>query len=284
MNPESLLRQAVQAAAKAIVTAANEVSSPETCTTPGCNKRVSKPGHKFCYEHWKANQAQVIYKFDSSSSSSLLSATKISEKLGLEKNKVNSILAELGLVSKQNNGWVVTKRGIAFGAVQKTHPQDGNQYVLWHESILTNQVFLNTIDSIKGNSKEKNRTETNIDGGFRDRFRTNACHRTTDGHWVRSKAEVLIDNWLYMAGLVHAYERQLPIEEEAYCDFYVPAGKVYIEYWGYDSDPDYTARKKIKQEIYQKYQLHLIELTDEHIRNLDDYLPKMLLKFDIRVS
>ena len=47
-----------------------------------------------------------------------------------------------------------------------------------------------------------------------------------------SKAEMLIDNWLYMAEIVHAYERKLPIEEDVYCDFYIPKGKVYIEYWG----------------------------------------------------
>jgi hypothetical protein len=47
---------------------------------------------------------------------------------------------------------------------------------------------------------------------------------------VRSRAEVLIDNWLYMQGIVHAYERRLPIEEECYCDFYLPKG-VYIEFW-----------------------------------------------------
>ena len=87
-----------------------------------------------------------------------------------------------------------------------------------------------------------------------------------------------------MAGVVHAYERRLPIEEEMYCDFYVPAGKVYIEYWGYNNDPDYATRKKVKQELYKKYELNLIELSDEHIRNLDDYLPKMLLKFGVVVS
>tara|TARA_R110000787_G_scaffold55239_2_gene127641 strand:- start:5078 stop:5230 length:153 start_codon:yes stop_codon:yes gene_type:complete len=33
---------------------------------------------------------------------------------------------------------------------------------------------------------------------------------------------MLIDNWLYMAETVHAYERKLPIEEDVYCDFYIP--------------------------------------------------------------
>jgi len=33
-------------------------------------------------------------------------------------------------------------------------------------------------------------------------------YRTEDGHWVRSKAELIIDNWLYRGRIVHAYERR----------------------------------------------------------------------------
>jgi hypothetical protein len=115
--------------------------------------------------------------------------------------------------------------------------------------------------------------------GFRDKFP--AKHRTADGHLVRSKAEMLIDNWLYMAGIVHAYERKLPIEETLYCDFYIPTGKVYIEYWGYEDDSKYIVRKKIKQEIYKKYNLNLIELNDSDVLLLDDVLPKYLLKYGV---
>jgi hypothetical protein len=95
---------------------------------------------------------------------------------------------------------------------------------------------------------------------------------------------MLIDNWLYMAGIVHAYERRLPIEEEAYSDFYIPGGKVYIEYWGREDDAKYEARRKAKQELYRKYSLNLIELADEHIKNLDDELPKLLIKFSVVVG
>ena len=95
---------------------------------------------------------------------------------------------------------------------------------------------------------------------------------------------MLIDNWLYMSGIAHAYERQLPVEEDAICDFYIPEGKVYIEYWGIENDARYTARKKAKLEIYKKHGLNLIELTDDHIKNLDDHLPKMLLKHNIVVN
>lgn len=83
---------------------------------------------------------------------------------------------------------------------------------------------------------------------------------------MRSKAELLIDNWLYMAGIVHAYERRLPIQEEAYCDFYLPAGKVYLEYWGLEQEAAYAARQQAKRTIYARYQLQPIELTDAEIR------------------
>jgi len=115
---------------------------------------------------------------------------------------------------------------------------------------------------------------------FREKFKVE--HRATDGHFVRSKAEMLIDNWLYMAEIIHAYERKLPIEEDVYCDFYIPTGKVYIEYWGYENDSKYLNRKKDKIDIYQKYGFNLIELNDQDVLNLDDILPRLLLKFGIQ--
>ncbi|NOR72156.1 MAG: glycerol kinase, partial [Methylomarinum sp.] len=37
-----------------------------------------------------------------------------------------------------------------------------------------------------------------------------------------------------------------------------------------------------KQAIYQKYNFNLIELTDEEVLNLDDILPRLLLKFGVQ--
>jgi hypothetical protein len=214
----------------------------------------------------------------------LLSATQISEKLALHNRNVNRILAELGLLDKEQNGWVATRRGIGFGAVQKTYSQTGNPYVLWPESILENQVFIKTLaEYVNSDSSELSGLKISDAQRGRDKLPPGQL-RTTDGHWVRSRAEVIIDNCLYTAGVVHAYERRLPIEEEVYCDFYLPTGKVYIEYWGLENNPEYSARKKVKQEIYHKYEFDLIELSDEHIKNLDDYLPRLLLKFGIAVS
>ena len=133
--------------------------------------------------------------------------------------------------------------------------------------------------SIKSAEVAINVGETN----FRKKFP--ATKRANDGHLVRSKAELLIDNMLFEYKLAHAYEKKLPVEEEIYCDFYISqqSGDVYIEYWGLENDPKYQERKRKKIEIYKKYGFKLIELTDKDIENLDDFLPTKLLQFGIKV-
>lgn len=213
-----------------------------------------------------------------------ISATKLGAPYDVSAQRINQILSELGWIEKGIKGWVLTKLGTSVGGLQKEHPRTGVPYVVWPTSVLSNKTFVDNINEIQG--EQPNKTRDLIDdakaaaAGFRDKFE--AKLRTTDGHYVRSKAEMLIDNWLYMAEIVHAYERKLPIEEEVYCDFYIPSGKVYIEYWGYENDAKYLARKKKKQEIYEKYGFKLIELEDKDVQNLDDVLPKMLLKYEVR--
>lgn len=259
--------------------AAAQPPAGNQCSHPGCAKLVSRPGHTLCYEHWKASRSRP--QDQATPSFNLLVATQLSERLDLSSRRVNLLFAELGWIERQQQGWIVTAQGQALGGEQRHHPQTNTPFVVWPESILTNNVFQTAVKHLGGEDTSSTSVADNHEQNFRDRFP--AQHRTTDGHFVRSKAEVLIDNWLYMSGIVHAYERQLPVEEQVYCDFYLPAGKVYIEYWGFENDPIYSARRKIKQAVYRKYRLNLIELADEHIRNLDDYLPQVLLKFGISV-
>ena len=252
-----------------------KIGNKEVCTFPGCENVVSQPGFKFCYKHWKAVNAPLT-------PDATLNATALGEHFNLTSQRLNLVLAELGWISKDKKGWTLTPQGAALGAFQKEYSQTGVPYVLWPETILTNKAFLSTISSLTGETEPPSSKRVKEDSSFREKYAT--PYRATDGHWVRSKAEMLIDNWLYMSGVVHAYERQLPIEEDVFCDFYIPDGKLYIEYWGMERDPKYAARKKEKIEIYHKYGLNLIELTDEHVKNLDDQLPKALLKFNIVVS
>jgi hypothetical protein len=229
----------------------------------------------------------ISIEYYNGSKAKLLNATAIGKQFNVSSQRLNLILSELGWIEKDIAGWSITKLGKSIGGKQFEHESSGGFYVLWPDNILENKSLKNAfVDN--NNEKEAQVTpikteesNTNTSNNFREKFE--AKHRTKDGHFVRSRAEVIIDNTLYDYELVHAYEKKLPIEEEVYTDFYLPKAKVYIEYWGLENDPKYLERKKKKLEIYQKYDLKLIELNDEDIQNLDDHLPKKLLKFGIKV-
>ena len=213
----------------------------------------------------------------------LLTASAIAEQLKRVKpEKINLIFSELGWIEKDIRGWNITKLGKIAGGKQKEHVDSSKLYVLWPNNILENKSLKESLieNHIINDVKEKPKVDNN-ELSFRKKFP--ADHRTSDGHLVRSRAEVIIDNFLYNNQIIHSYERKVPIEEEIYCDFYIPMGKkVYIEFWGKVGDEQYDVRKNQKIEIYKKHQLNLIELTDNDITNLDDVLPGKLMKFEIK--
>ena len=86
-----------------------------------------------------------------------------------------------------------------------------------------------------------------------------------------------------MAGIVHVYERRLPVSSEAYAEFYLPSGNVYLEYMGQDSDRDYRQRKEIKLNLYKSHELNVIALEEDQLRHLDVHLPRLLFDFGIKI-
>ena len=209
----------------------------------------------------------------------LISSSNIGDTFDLSAQIVNNVLSELGWIKKGLKGWCIAEQGRKLNGVELTHSTSGVPYVKWPETIFDSKALNETISQFKGTEHKQKPAEDKGQIDFREKFE--AKLRTTDGHFVRSKAEMLIDNWLYMAEIVHAYERKLPIEEDVYSDFYIPTGKVYIEYWGYEEDKKYLDRKQTKIEIYKKYGFNLIEIGDKEVQNLDDHLPRLLLKFGI---
>ena len=225
-------------------------------------------------------------KFTEAVKETYQTATALGRTFGIPSTRMNYVLSELGWIQKALKGWTLTQQGVAVGGVQREDSRSGIPYVMWPDAIGSNPALRNTIEDIQGTASSAD-TEAISTGtpevkgnGFRDRFP--AKFRATDGHFVRSRSEMLIDNWLYMAELVHAYERKLPIEEDAYCDFYLPEGKVYIEFWGMEDDPKYAERMKVKKNLYAKYGFNLIDLNDADVHNLDDILPAKLLKFGVQ--
>lgn len=114
-----------------------------------------------------------------------------------------------------------------------------------------------------------------------------------DGHIVKSKSERDIDNYLFEAGIAHAYEKELSYgaseKEVLHPDFflldYLGKGKhVYIEHWGYEENNiQYTQTKKFKMPIYKKLGITLIntyEKTDA--KDIDAALNRKIKKENIK--
>ncbi len=198
---------------------------------------------------------------------------------------MNLLLNELGWTYKPRHGkgWSATKQGKRQGASVRT-ASSGAPYLVWPEKILTSRVLKRAISDFKGEvepKKSKGEKKSEYDD-FRKKYP--ATYRCMDGHYVRSRAEVMVDNWLYTNGIAHAYERKLPIEQDVYSDFFIKEGNVYIEFWGMESDKKYAARKKVKQKVYSDNDFSLIELNDDDLNNLDDILPKRLLRYGISLN
>lgn len=208
----------------------------------------------------------------------LLTSTQVGKHFGLSPTRINRLLNEIGWIDKGVKGWKLTDQGKKEGGHQRQHHRSGVPYVVWPQEILQHNALKQRVAEDKGDTEQVASEEK--PKSFRERFP--ATHRTADGHLVRSRAEMLIDNWLYMNEVVHAYERKLPVEEDVYSDFYIPTGKVYVEFWGMENEPKYVERKKQKIAIYEKYNMKLIQLRDKDITNLDDVMPRELLRFDIQ--
>lgn len=225
----------------------------------------------------------------------LLNATTLGKQFNISSQRFNLLLNELGWIEKTVAGWGVTKLGKNIGGRQFEHDASGGAYVLWPETITQHKDILDMFKEVskaKGQTREIGQIIDNVATDPADDFRKKypAEYRTKDGHYVRSKAELTIDDSLYLWGIPHAYEKKLPnTEQDVYSDFHIPSGKgrpkaVYIEYWGMENDEKYNQRKAKKIEIYNDLGLILIQLNDADIKNIEDSLQKYLLKHGIKVS
>ena len=207
------------------------------------------------------------------------SATQLGEKLKLNAKRMNQLLSELGWISKSEEGWSLTEAGIRAGGQQRTDKESQNTFVVWHDVVLRNKRLKQSVIEFLGQDAESQSTDKSF-SSFRQKFE--AKHRTLDGHYVRSKGELLIDNWLYLAGVVHAYERQLPIDQDVTSDFYLPGGKVYLQFWGSDSGEMLEAEREKIRAVYGQHNFNLIEVEPSELDKLDEVLPKRLRQFGIQ--
>lgn len=265
------------------------------CSVDGCKSMVQKLGHNLCYEHWKASrqvaEEPATYQIaedpatSHSENNGQLSATTLGEHFKLDAKQINRVLVDLGWIEKEGKGWKPTDLGERLKAQKNIYFKNKIPYVVWHPDICKSRILQKAVEEfvlveiappVVAQSPAMTEDAADKSDGFRDRFPP--AIRASDGHMVRSRGEAMIDGLLYENRIVHAYERLVPIEQTMYCDFFLPEFNLYIEFWGMESNPKYKARKEKKLDMYRQNGLKLIEVKDEHINNLEDYLMVQLVR------
>ncbi len=159
-------------------------------------------------------------------------------------------------------------------------------YNIYDNDYLISRVYSDIL-SLYNNKKQnlnKNNSEQNDnfnDKDFREMWPRE--HQCEDGHYVRSLSEMLIDNWLYNHGYLHAYEKSVYMDTDpeaiVLSDFYLPQGNVYIEFWGIEDNEKYIKRKEQKIKLYNDNDYNRIDLTEKDIKRMDDIMPRKLGEF-----
>ena len=143
---------------------------------------------------------------------------------------------------------------------------------IYKDTSLTDRI-VNDIKDIIENKTPKTEVKVSEEAKQKDSYKEE-LRRTADGHYVKSDPEVVIDDILYEARIVHCYEKKVPIdsdEQTVKCDWFIPVtdGRhgIYIEYWGMNTK-EYLVNKDRKRKAYKEHDIPLIEIEK------DDYKDK----------
>ncbi|MFW1676848.1 hypothetical protein ACFVYJ_03590 [Pontibacter sp. JAM-7] len=195
----------------------------------------------------------------------LLRAGQLAQKLDMPVRQLRLLMQALGWHEAARRGWVLTDKGEAQGGCQRENLQTGVPFVLWPQVIAESAILQAACTKLQALTADAD-----------DQF---AC---LDGHRVIDAGLKQVDDWLFLAGLRHAVDWQLPVVDECLrANFYLPDRGVYLEYWQPDADPTTLKAMMRRREVYRLHQLDYIELQPEALAQLDDTLRRELLRFGI---
>lgn len=98
--------------------------------------------------------------------------------------------------------------------------------------------------------------------------------RTLDGHIVKSRGEVEVDDVLYNLRVVHCYEKKVSeinlSQRAVFCDWFIPIRSnsqgIYIEYWGMRTK-EYLKNKEEKKKLYRDFDIPYIGIEKDDIND-----------------
>lgn len=205
----------------------------------------------------------------------MLSAAALGESFQLSGRAVNRALAELGWLKRELHGWILTAAGKQSGGVQMENKQTDMLYALWPASVLENKIVGLRLESCSA--------ATHGEQGD-DLFAQQSSFESVDGHRHENRELLAICHWLYMAGVLHACGRQLPVQESLRSDFYLPLNRVFIDFWSAKASPAELKANMRKAELYKELGFATIEVHPEDIAQLDDFMPRQLHKFGVQFT
>ena len=106
-------------------------------------------------------------------------------------------------------------------------------------------------------------------------------YKSDSGDTVKSRAELIVANWLFYRGIEFIYEKKTPTKERVVSDFYLTQSEIYIEFWGLET-PQYLKRKSKKIKIYKKNRLKLIQMNDDSLRDLNTFFAKEFARLGVK--
>lgn len=208
------------------------------------------------YIVWPQSLAQ--HPLLASNNNEPVSATRLAEIYNISAFCINALFSELGWLDKDQRGWMLTELGAKHGGSQRNGKH--GFFVLWPASIVEHSLFKTALNNLLA-------------------LERGPC---LDGLLVSNAGEQRINNWLYLHQIVRAYRH--PVPGAAFnASFYLPARKVYIDYWGFDFSTGSLSEKLAKQDYYKAHGLRFIEIGDDELNKLDEILPKKLLPFGIQL-
>lgn len=209
-----------------------------------------------------------------------IAATSIGKSFGLNAREVNRIFAELSWIKHSYQGWELTPFGESFGGIQLENESSGTFYVVWPQAIASHKLLEPRLKLAAAIFSAQ------VQQGADDLFADNMDLHAVDGHRHERKALLQVCHWLYMAGIAHACQYQIPYKEQHSADFYIPAHQIYIECWDTESDSssaENLAEKLKRKEIYSELGFSVIYVEQNHFDHLDEYLSREFRKLGVRI-
>lgn len=221
--------------------------------------------------------------------------------------QINRSLAELGLQRSTRRGLELTELGKRFGGRQDMDEEHALAVVSWPHEIVDDPVVHRELHRLVTDGSEpahreahaakagEQRTDGSAAKGGNDptgdlfaatthsQAGAPATRIALDGHRPDSLLQLRVCDWLYVAQLAHAHGRRLPVDEDLFADFYVPAAGLFIECWERDVPTQMLSRRLRTREVCRELGIAYLEIAADDIERIEDVLSAGLTRAGLHV-